>query len=117
MARTIKLSELIGTDIRSRINTVKLRNEIAASDSSQIEVDMTDVIFISRSVADELINISEDFIDKKVKFVGLKDEPQTMLDIVAKSRKTERVRNAESRNQEITVLHDMKSVAEYFSTL
>lgn len=111
----IKLSEINGTDIRSRINMMKLKSEIENSDSHYIEVDMNDIVFISRSVADELINISEFFKDKEVKFIGLTGEPYTMLDIVAKSRKKQRVRDVD--NQEITELHDMKSVAEYFATL
>lgn len=114
MVKVIKLSDLIGTDIRSRSNASILRKEIDSSDTRCVNVDFSDIVFLSRSVADEFINISEAYHDKEVHFTGLHGFPKNMLDIVYKSRKQKRTRHSES--QEITMLSDMESLKEYFAT-
>ena len=114
MRGTIIISDLVGVDIRSRSTVSRLKQEISNLKAMPVSVDFTGVSFLSRSVADELINIRESFKDGDVLFVGLSDEPKAILDIVSKSRKMKRVRG--KADSHITVLPDMKSLKEYFAT-
>lgn len=116
MGKTIFLADLLGVDIRSRIRVGVLREALRGGDGSPVDVDFSGISFITRSVADELINVQNEYSSLGgVNFVSLNDGPRTMLDVVRKGRASKRVRDEEPYN--IVVLHDMKSVSEYFSNL
>lgn len=83
--KTINLSNICGTEVLSRANVRKLYEYI---DNSTETVDMSDVTFISRSVADELCNLCKEFTH--LSLIGLSDSVDTMLRIVIKGRSMKR---------------------------
>ncbi len=82
---TVKLSDICGTEVLSRANVRKLYQHI---DESTESVDMSDVTFISRSVADELCNLCNKF--NHIKLTRISDNVETMLQIVVKGRSMQR---------------------------
>jgi hypothetical protein len=83
--RTIYLRELCGTEVLSRSNARKLYDNI---DEETEIVDMSEVSFVSRSVADELCNVKDMY--PSLRFVGMEEDVRTMLDIVQKGRRSKR---------------------------
>ena len=83
--KTIKLSEICGIEVLSRANVRKLYECIDASTEA---VDMSDITFISRSVADELCNLCNKFA--QLSLIGMSDNVNTMLKIVIKGRSIKR---------------------------
>jgi anti-anti-sigma regulatory factor len=113
--RTIKIVELLSTDIRSRNNADYVRKEIEKTNAQHVILDLSNVSFVSRSFADELLNVIAESHDKEITLAHLSDEVKTMIDLVANGRKQKRVRN--QGDNSIIVLKDMNSVHEFFSTL
>lgn len=64
------------------------------NDNTEI-IDMSGVTFISRSVADELCNISDRY--NNVEFRGVYDDVNTMLSIVRKGRNVKRVYTSKAK--------------------
>lgn len=81
----IRVAEICGTEVLSRANVRKLYEHIGDETES---IDMSGVKFISRSVADELCNISDRF--PALKFDGMTDDVAMMLGIVRKGRGVKR---------------------------
>ncbi len=72
---------------------------------------MDGVTFISRSFADELLDICKKTISKIINAHGVVG---TMIDIVSKSRE-KRVKKQKG-NETIVTLHDMTSLETYFAS-
>lgn len=100
----IYLNDIYGAQILSRNNIAKLRDIL----SGQEELDMQGVTFISRSVADELINLSVDF--PALVFHNLCKEVSQMLEIVRKSRSEMRNRKTDNRVSMMIYCKDMEEV-------
>lgn len=81
----IKLSDICGMEVLSRANIRKLYDYV---DCTTETIDMSDITFISRSVADELCNLCNKF--PQLSLVGLSDNVDTMLKIVHKGRSMKR---------------------------
>ena len=64
---------------------------------------MSDIVFISRSVADELCNFEESY---NIMFVGMSDFTRKMLSLVRKNRNKPRKRQKQEVTHRITV-HSM----------
>lgn len=116
MAKTIKVATLLSTDIRSRLNADAIRREMGKlADGDDINIDMTGVVFISRSFADELLNIKEKCLDRKVDITNASGNVRDMLNVVSKSRHSTRVyRTVES---DVVVLNDMASLRAFFAAM
>lgn len=81
----IYLKEVCGGEVLSRANVRRLYDLI---DDETTVIDMSGVSFISRSVADELCNISDKY--QGIKFIGMVEDIELMLSIVRKGRNSKR---------------------------
>lgn len=86
MKHIIKISDIIGTEVRTRFSLNPLKAELKEGD--EYLIDMQDVKMISRSAADELYII---FHQYNVAMVHLSDFARKMMDAVAIGRFTKRV--------------------------
>ncbi len=112
MERVLKISELISTDIRSRVNANIIREAINGT-KDKIVLDFSGVVFISRSFTDELYNIKSEKAD--ISFTHVSDIVQSMIDAVFNSRKHKR--NYSNNNSEMKRFNDLESLSSYLSTI
>lgn len=112
METTINLAKLISTDIRSRANADLIRREMEKSNGQSMIIDMESVVFISRSFADELLEIQD---TKRIRIINAHDSVKTMLDIVSKSRQKERV--YKDSNSNVVVLNNMAALDSFFARI
>lgn len=117
MKKMIEIAELLGTDIRSRINSNVIRREIGKTQDILIDIDMGGVVFISRSFADELLEIAEKTQGKHVSITNSAGEVKSMLEIAARDRKRERVYPDVDKDTEVVRLKDMASLKEFFAAI
>lgn len=109
----IKLSRLITKSISSRQAIQPVRDKIFALPKHKdflIELDFTDIDFISRSFADEILKLKEKMENKKMclKFINKNSEINRMLKIVSSQRMSKK-----SRKIDISV-RDLETVAYLF---
>lgn len=111
MEKTINVLKLLGSDIRSRNNAGAIEKAINENGNTNCVIDMTGVVFISRSFADELLNVARKTFSTIANTHGI---THTMIDIVSKSRKnkTSKYKGKES----IVKLSDMISLENYFAS-
>lgn len=83
---SIPLKDICGEEVLSRANIKKIYNLI---DTETEIIDFVDVLFISRSVADELCDILEQH--KTLSVVNVCEKIGIMLEIVKKGRQMPRV--------------------------
>lgn len=111
MEKTINVLKLLGSDIRSRSNAGAIEKAIDERGSSNCVIDMTGVVFISRSFADELLNVAKKTFSTIINAHGI---AHTMIDIVSKSRDN---KVSKYKGKEIIVkLQDMVSLENYFAS-
>lgn len=87
-----RLNEIYGNKILSRTNISNLRKNISGT---QNLFNFESVNFISRSVADELIKLREE--NKNIKFCGVGEEVERMLQVVEKGRIEGRKRTSSNK--------------------
>lgn len=114
MEKRMKIAELISTDVRSRSNADKIRNEIATS-SQNVILDFLGVTFISRSFTDELYTITEEVNNIEVKMINMSDIVKSMSEAVENGRKKKRVRV--DNNSEIKEFNDIESLSAFLSAM
>lgn len=112
MGKVIKISELIGTDVRSRSNAGIIQAELDG-ENGNISLDFSGVTFVSRSFADELCNILDN--NSNVKLVNTIQIVKTMIDIVKEGRTKKRVRVVD--NSEIKEFDTMESLSSFLATI
>lgn len=106
---TLKISNILGTDIRTRIRILELAQKTQGYDSSVL--DFSGVAFISRSFADELITFSEAETPRKITFINVSEEIMSLLSIVKKGRNS---RPAPQENGDIVSLDSMDDITYFF---
>lgn len=111
MEKNIKVLNLLGLDIRSRSNAEAIEKIINELGNAKCVIDMEGVEFISRSFADELLEICKKSFSVIVNTHGIAD---TIIKIVSKSRSKSRVKH--NGAAKIIKLHDMASLDLYFTT-
>jgi hypothetical protein len=107
MKKTIKMAEVISSDIRSRKNADLIKAIIAPGDD--VTLDFLGVTFISRSFADEICNII-DYSDATISKCNMCPFVQNMLNVVASGRSKKRV-FAVDNDDDIYVCKDMESLS------
>lgn len=112
MDKILKIAELISSDIRSRANVNIIRSAIDGVNKNII-LDFTDVIFMSRSFADELYNLLNE--SKNISLSNMNDIVQSMFNAVEQGRTSKRI--FESESSEIKEFDDMKSLASFLATI
>ncbi len=105
----IKISEQIGVDIRSRLNANILR-ELLSKNETSVKLDFDKVEFISRSFADEICAIEEDY-KHRIIIINTSDSVKSMLNVVRESRKQKRIRSTSDIG--IKEFPDMKSLSAF----
>lgn len=108
----IYISKLISTDIRSRSNINRIEEEIRRIDS-KVELDFSEVDFMSRSFADELYNFVESH--KNVSICNINGIARSMIEAVRESRNSKRVYNTD--DSEIKEFEDIKSLSSFLATI
>lgn len=88
MTNFIIIADFIGQDIRSRNTMAPLRE--AAKTGATIEADFSGVVFITRSVADEICIIADKYHNLKI--TGMQGSVLDLYNIVSESRKMGRHR-------------------------
>lgn len=111
MEKSINVLRLLGSDIRSRSNAGTIEKAINEKGNTHCIIDMTGVDFISRSFADELLDIVKKTFSTIVNAHGV---VLTMINMVSKSReeKPSKYKGEES----IVELQDMVSLESYFAS-
>ena len=112
MEKVIGVSKLLGNDIRSRCNAEAIKNEIVLAGNTAVCIDMTGVQFISRSFADELLNIIAVIKSTRIRLANDVGEVASMIRIVS-----ERGRIVDNGNGSMIELKDMKSLNEFFAAM
>lgn len=115
MEKVIGVSKLLGNDIRSRCNAEAIKNEIVLAGNTAVCIDMTGVQFISRSFADELLNIIAVIKSTRIRLANDVGEVASMIRIVSESRKRGRI--VDNGNGSMIELKDMKSLNEFFAAM
>lgn len=85
METLIKMSELIGSELRSRTEAKKIHNSISLVRNGKIIISFSGVTFISRSFADEFCGIIENVkLSKNIEIVDKCNNVEVTLAIVLK---------------------------------
>lgn len=87
----INMADLLAPIISSRDLLERLRNRVKKAETSSVDLDFSEVEFISRSAAHELLSMKEDFKrsffnKKELSFVNTDNDVSEMLRIVASNR-------------------------------
>lgn len=115
MKKKIEIATLISTDVRSRSNANKIRDEIAGT-SKDVILDFSGVVFISRSFTDELFSLIEYFESNKVDIINASCVVRSMMDAVKNGRNKTRVR-PKSDSSDIKEFKDIESLSAFLSTI
>lgn len=108
---TLKIAKLIGTDIRSRSNVMRILRNMPENTLSIL--DFAGVEFVSRSFADELISLIESKT-REMKIENLETEVKSMVEIVRLSRTKKVVTDT---NTEVVRLRSMYDVDKFFAAI
>ena len=114
MSRILRIADIISTDVRSRSRADIIRNELEENRSNLI-LDFTDVVFMSRSFTDELYAIKSDYPDLDIQLIGMTGVVKAMSDAVSASRGKKRIRK--EQDAVIKECKDEASLMEYFLAL
>lgn len=85
---TINVAKELAPILASRDITAKLASLVAKTESRSVDLDFSEVEFISRSAAHELLSLKNDFKNKwfknkELNFVNVNDNIKEMLRVVA----------------------------------
>lgn len=108
---TLKIAELIGTDIRTRRFFRNDMERILPRDTS-VMLDFTGVAFVSRSVADEIYNVLEDYPLARV--CHLEGDVGMMYEVVRKGRRAPR--EYDPVNAKVVTLTNMTDLMRFFES-
>lgn len=87
----INIADLTGEAVNSRQVSDLLRDELSEVRSQEVHLDFSNVEFVSRSAAHELLQLQEELRNQKdgsqkIKFVNAPEEVEKMIRIVAANR-------------------------------
>lgn len=105
--QTIRLADIYQADLFTRSKALQLK-EFIQPDAASITLDFEGISFMSRSFADELLNILE---QRQFTCKNQNDEIQNMLSKVSESRQQERKRGF--TNAQMLKFTDMQSLSAF----
>lgn len=111
MDNTISVISAMGDDLRTRSFFRRDVENLIRNHTANMVLDFNGVQFVSRSVADEICNILEQYQDLTIK--GMAGNVKTMYDLVVKGRRNPRV--YPEVNARMVQLNSMEEVNEFFS--
>lgn len=100
----ISIKDVVGTDVRSRISLEAVKALMTLG--GEYVIDMEGVTSISRSVADELYNLQQDY--GAVRFEHQTEFVKRMMNIVWEGRSKKRI-----REEEDVEMMDMTSIEDF----
>ena len=112
MEKVLLISELMGTDVRSRSNAEIIR-VTAGNSGDAVILDFKDVTFVSRSFADELCSIMETC--GNISLVHMSGLVESMINAVSSGRKEKRLRPDAGRD--IKDIDTIEDLSEFFSSI
>ena len=112
MTTTIHISLSIGADIRIRSFFRQDIDRMLENLTGPVDLDFSDVVFISRSVADEICNVIEDYPSASI--TGMNGDVQMMYTVVNRGRKMPRV--YDEVTAKVIHLKTIEDMNEFFST-
>jgi hypothetical protein len=109
--KVIKLKEILGTQVRSRVCIKALKDQLFGD--NRYCIDLEGVTFISRSFADELYNLSYD--NGNINFVNKSSDVEKMMKAVWDGRAKKRVRT----DDKVTIenISTMEELSKFFQTI
>lgn len=110
MEKRILIAQIISTDVRSRSRAQIIRNELDIEAKNLL--DFSGVTFISRSFADELYSIKDEFANYDINIVEMLGVVKAMYEAVQFTRNQKRIR--EDKKSEIKDIEDINSLSSYF---
>ncbi len=113
MKRLIPISKNIGSDLRTRSFFRRDLEKLIKPFDGDVTVDFKGVDFISRSVADEICNLLEDY--PLLDIVGMSGDVEMMYGIVANGRT--KPREYPKMNVKVYHLKNMKELSDFFFML
>lgn len=111
MSYTVSIGSVIGDNLRTRSFFRRDVEKVSSACNYDVTLDFSRVKFMSRSVADELCNILQEF--PNIKSSGMAGEVKKMFEIVVRGR--QRPREYSEVNAEAVNLSTIKEMEEYFS--
>jgi len=104
---TINIAQITAPMLSSRDIVDVIRKAVNKADAESVELDFTDIEFISRSAAHELLVMKEDFLrehfKKEISFENTNESITEMLRVVAANRAKPRAEEPVFNPQEISI--------------
>lgn len=113
MNHIISIIEKMGTDLRTRSFFRRDAETIILPIEGEIIFDFSGVEFISRSVADEICNLLEDYPDLSIR--GMAGDVEKMYRLVVEGRC--RPREYSEMNAKVVHLKNMRELSDFFCAL
>lgn len=110
MKQTIRLSDIYSADLFTRSKATEL-NAMLRQETGEVELDFDGISFMSRSFADELYNVVENFKQCKFTYSNRNEEVTAMMEKVSEGRQRERKRGIS--HAKIYEFHDMESLSNF----
>lgn len=107
---TIKITDILGSELRTR----KMVSALANITEFDTILDFSNVIFMSRSFADELYNLRVKF--PGIGFINMIDSIQSMFRAVVAGRQHDRIRS-NSSNSSIETIEDLNELNDFFNSI
>lgn len=112
MTNTISIMSLLGNDLRTRLFFRRDIEKLVSCYGDNIELDFSKVLFVSRSVADEICNILQEY--PLIRISGMTGDVKMMYDVVVRGRNSPR--EYSDVNAKVYHLGTIKEMREFFST-
>lgn len=109
--KTVDIGIAIGNDIRTRARINEISHLLKSEELYVLDFSL--VSFISRSFADELINLMEDS-NGRISITGMNKEVESMIAIVKNGRDTVVTKK---QSNGVKVLRTLKEVESFFNCL
>ena len=111
MKQIIILRDIYYAELYTRSSAGELHSKIAST-AEDVVLDFKQIVFISRTFADELCNIIDDMKSVKFSFINRSDEVETMMTKVREGRCRERRRGV--GNAKIFKIKNLEELSKYF---
>ena len=112
MATIIILSQELGTDIRSR-KSAQIIEKIISPVQDSVIIDFKSVMFISRSFADELLNIINAHKSQDIRTTNMCNNVQLMFNTVKESRSKKHVKPTSENKINIFSFENINSLSSF----
>ncbi len=110
MKQIVRLNTIYNGDLYTRAKAIELKDCINR-DAATVILDFKGIMFMSRSFADELCDVIEEFQGITFEFINRVEEIEVMMTKVSEGRKRERIRGISPAK--MYEFKDMESLSEF----